>query len=207
MSTVVDMKTTRPYRMQARAAAVEETRRRILSALFDLSASRLLSDITLDAVAEEAGVSVQTVLRQFGSRSGLIEATADFAQTLVAQERRAPVGDVVDAVRVLVDHYERRGDAVLLLLAQEQSDSAMKELTDRGRAVHRAWVDEVFAPWLDGRFAGREALVDLLVVCTDLFTWKLLRRDRGLTRSQTEERMRTLVEAVLDGPGRGKERR
>jgi AcrR family transcriptional regulator len=201
------MKTARPYRMQARAAAVEETRRRILAAFFDLSAHRLLSDITLDAVAEEAGVSVQTVLRQFGSRSGLVEATADYARRLVAEERQAPVGDVAEAVRVLVDHYERRGDAVMLLVAQEQSDAAIKELTDQGRALHRAWVDEAFAPWLDGETEDREALTDLLVVSTDLFTWKLLRRDRRLTRSQTERRMRTLVERVLAGPGPRRETR
>jgi len=46
-----------------------------------------------------------------------------------------------------------------------------------------------------------EALADLLVVGTDLYTWVLLRRDRGLTRAQTEQRMIMLVEAVLAGPG------
>jgi hypothetical protein len=66
--------------------------------------------------------------------------------------------------------------------------------------MHRAWVAEVFAGALDGLDpAGRDELVDLLVVATDVYAWKLLRRDRGLSRAQTEHRIHTLVSAVLAG--------
>ena len=40
-------------------------------------------------------------------------------------------------------------------------------------------------------------LVDLLVVATDVYTWKLLRRDRRLSVARTRERMEALVRAVL----------
>jgi hypothetical protein len=43
----------------------------------------------------------------------------------------------------------------------------------------------------------RDEAIDLLVVATDVYTWKLLRHDRGLSRSATQERMRALVDAVL----------
>jgi hypothetical protein len=62
--------------------------------------------------------------------------------------------------------------------------------------MHRAWVEEVFAPFLDGTHDA-DALVDLLVVATDVYAWKLLRRDRGLSRSSTEARLKQLVGAVL----------
>jgi hypothetical protein len=39
-----------------------------------------------------------------------------------------------------------------------------------------------------------------LVVATDVYTWKLLRRDRRLGRQRTEERIRRLVDAVLTPP-------
>ena len=63
--------------MGARAQAVEETRRRILDALIALAGERPFAEITLDTVAERAGVSVQTVLRQFGSRDGLFAEAMD----------------------------------------------------------------------------------------------------------------------------------
>jgi hypothetical protein len=114
----------------------------------------------------------------------------------VSDERRAPVGDVANAVRVIVDHYERRGDEALLMLAQESHQELMARVTDRGKALHRAWVEQVFAPYLDGA-DDREELTDLLVVATDVYTWKLLRRDRRHGRARTESRMRHLVERVL----------
>jgi hypothetical protein len=54
-------------------------------------------------------------------------------------------------------------------------------------------VTEVFAPLVD----DNERTIDLLVVATDIYTWKLLRHDRALTRPQTQERMAALVAAVL----------
>jgi AcrR family transcriptional regulator len=194
---VTDMNTKRAYTMTARAEAAEATRMRILQATVDLASTRLLTEIGLDSIAEAAGVSVQTVLRRFGSRAALIEAAMDFAREAVAEERRTPVGDVRMAVRTIVEHYERRGDTVLLMIAQEASDERLGRLTQNGRVMHRAWVEEVFAPQLAGRADAAE-LVDLLVVATDVYTWKLLRRDRRLSRAATEQRMLHLLGALLD---------
>ncbi|MGO4255867.1 TetR/AcrR family transcriptional regulator [Marmoricola sp. RAF53] len=192
------MKTTRTYTQTARAAAAEETRLRILGAAFELQTERLSSEISLDDVAERAGVSVQTLLRRFGNRAGLIEASIRYANEEIVDERRAPVGDREAALRVLVDHYERRGDFALLMLAQENSYDHVRQMSDAGKVTHRRWVAEVFAPDLDRLPAdAAEQVLDLLVVATDVYTWKLLRRDRGLSRPQTERRMNTLVAAVL----------
>ncbi len=46
--------------------------------------------------------------------------------------------------------------------------------------MHRDWVETIFALRSS---PGGEDLVDLLVVATDVYTWKLLRRDRGLLRA------------------------
>lgn len=190
------MRTTRVYTMTTRAESAERTRLRILDAAVGLAGTRLLADISLDDVAAEAGVSVQTVLRKFGSRTGVIEAAHVHATTEVDRERQAPVGDVPTALGVLVDHYERRGDLVALLLAQEGSDEQVHRIVAAGRRLHRDWVLEVFAPYLPTG-AGREELVDLLVVATDVLTWKQLRRDLQLNRPTTELRMRRLVTALI----------
>jgi AcrR family transcriptional regulator len=190
------MNTTRTYTMTARARAVEETRGRIIDACVALHGERPVTEIGLDDIAVRAGVSVQTVLRHFGSRAGLEEASFERAQQAVADERRTPVGDVAAAVHVIVDHYERRGDMALLMLAQETHQDLMARITEQGKALHRAWVGEVFAPFVTEADDG-EVLTDLLVVATDVYTWQLLRRDRGLSRDRTESRIRRLVEALL----------
>lgn len=83
------------------------------------------------------------------------------------------------------------------MLAQEHADAPAREVTDSGRAFHRSWAEEVFAPLLPAEAGAREEAVDLLVVATDVDTWKLLRRDRGLGAAATERRVRALVRAVL----------
>lgn len=192
------MKTTRTYTQTARAAAAEATARRIVEAAFSLQSERLTSEISLEDVAARAGVSVQTVLRRFGTRAGLFDAAVRFANEMVAEERRVPAGDAATAIRVLVDHYEQRGDLALMMLAQETTYDHVRRISDAGKQMHRTWVTDAFAPQL-ARLAGpaHDAAVDLLVVATDVYSWKLLRRDRGLSRKDTEERITTLVDAVL----------
>jgi AcrR family transcriptional regulator len=193
------MNTTRPYTMTTRARAAAETRDRIIEACVALHGERPVNEIGLEDIADRAEVSVQTVLRHFGSRSGLEEASFERAQRAVADERRTPVGDVTAALRVIVDHYERRGEQALLMLAQEGHQPLMARITEQGKAMHRTWVKDVFAPQIAAADDGEE-LTDLLVVATDVYTWKLLRRDRGLGRDRTERRMRHLVERLLAEP-------
>ena len=192
------MKSTRTYNQTNRAAAAEETARRITRAAFELQTERLTADISLEDIAARAGVSVQTVLRRFGSKAELFEASLVWINDQIAEERRAPAGDVPTAIRVLMDHYETHGDFALLMLAQENSYPHVRQMSDAGKRTHRAWVADVFGPQLhDLSPAAREEATDLLVIATDVYTWKLMRRDRGHSRAQTEHRMNTLVSAVL----------
>ena len=195
------MKTTRPYTMTARARSTEETRRRILTATIDLHLERPAAGIGLEDIAARADVSVQTILRHFGTRDGLVEAATAQAQEDVREERRTPVGDVAAAVEVLMSHYEARGDSVLVLLAQEDTEAFAREITSGGKQLHRAWVAETFAPYLtDDDDDDDQSLLDLLVVATDVYTWKLLRRDRSLSRATTSARITRLVTALLPEP-------
>jgi len=186
------MKTTRTYTMTARAEAAEATRRRIQDAAIALAGERPFAEMTLDAIADRAEVSVKTVLRQFGSRDGLLAAAMEVAMAASESERRTVPGDPAAAIRVVVDHYETRGRTALLMLAQEDYDDFARTATSRGKAMHRDWVREAFAPATED-----DALLDLLVVATDVYAWKLLRLDRGHSRALTEQRMLDLVQGVL----------
>lgn len=81
------------------------------------------------------------------------------------------------------------------MLAQESSDPQVAELIRRGRATHRAWVKEVFAPFV----APRDPLIDLLVVATDVYSWKLLRIDRRYSRARTETLIHRMATSLIEG--------
>jgi AcrR family transcriptional regulator len=190
--------TRRKYEMSARADAAQATGERIVDAALDVFWDRPTHQISLEEVARRAGVTKQTVLRRFGSKDGLMAAAGERALAGVRAERDdvAP-GDVTHAVRVLVGHYERTGDGVLRMLAEEIGNPGLHDIADRGRSYHAAWCESVFGPLLDGlRRADRARRLAALIAICDVYTWKLLRRDRGLSRAQTELALRELLESM-----------
>jgi AcrR family transcriptional regulator len=188
----------RPYRMRARAEVAAETGRRILEAVIELHRERFFDQVSLEDIAERAGVTVQTVLRRFGSKEQLIEAAAEEGtRQVIHQREQAPVGDIEGAVKNLMEHYEEWGDTALRLLAQEERVPAFRSITDTARAFHYEWVERTFAPLLKKRtgMARRRLLAELVAIC-DVYFWKLLRRDLGLSREQTELAIRETILAL-----------
>jgi AcrR family transcriptional regulator len=198
-----DMESTRRYVQRARAEATAHTRERILEATVALAEERLSLEIVLGDVARRAGVSVQTVLRHFGSREGLFDAARRHQLEQVRAERAVPAGDVAAAVAAVVDFYERAGDWSVQMLAQEHVEHDVATVVADGRTLHRDWVREVFGPFLAGT-PDPEELTDLLVIATDVYTWKLLRRDAGHDQGVTGQRMLHLVRALLPAPEHGR---
>jgi len=85
----------------------------------------------------------------------------------------------------LIAHYEAVGDMVVRFLAQEERHSALRPLLAQGRREHRAWVAERFGSTQSSLSElERERQITRLIVATDIYTWKLLRRDFG--KSQDE---------------------
>jgi AcrR family transcriptional regulator len=190
------MSTTREYRMIRRGAAVAATRERILAATIELGYEELDLDPTLERIAARAGVSVQTVLRRFGSRAALLDEAVAAAQAAVADERLPAAAE--NPLLPLLAHYRLRGTFSLRMLAREDTDARAAEITAVGKRMHRDWVGTAFAGRLARHEPGRiEALTDLLVVATDVYTWKLLALDRRLPEALVLDRMRTLVDAIL----------
>jgi AcrR family transcriptional regulator len=196
------MEKRRPYRMQERALASEATGHRILAAAQQLFGELLYDQVSLHAVAVRAEVTVQTVLRRFTSKEELFAAvTQGMAQQIRHELEQAPVGEVTGAVRTKIEIYERWGDEVVHRLTQEQRTPAIRAVTEGGRRAHYAWVERVFGPLLADRptDARRQQLAQLIAV-TDLYVWKVLRRDLGLSREETERAIRDLVQRLTD-PG------
>jgi AcrR family transcriptional regulator len=190
----------RAYRMSLRAAPKAETERRLLEAAERLFLERPYPDVRLEDIASAAGVSAPTVIHRFGSKESLLSLVVKSAQGRVeAQRGQAPAGDLDAAIKNLVDHYEHWGDHVMHLLSQEVAVPAIRQVTTAGRAVHVEWVERTFAQWLPRDRAARTRRLAQLVALMDVFVWKILRRDRGLSRPETEKAMREMVLALLEG--------
>jgi AcrR family transcriptional regulator len=198
----------RTYDMTNRARAAAETKRRIADATERRLATTPLPEVTLQAIADDAGVTVQTVLRHMGSRDGCFAAVAERVQRRIDAQRGASApGDVAAALAGLVQHYEADGRLVLNLLAQEAGqDDLARSAVRQGRAYHRAWVERCFGPLLphvpgdDGTPRIDPQRVDALVAATDLYVWKLLRLDLGRSVAETESILDRMVRSLLEAP-------
>ena len=192
----------RSYRMASRADAARATAARILDATAEVFFEHPTDEVSLDDVARRANVSKQTVLRRFGTKDGLLAAAVEREVERVVAEREVTTpGDAAGAVRALAAHYERVGDGTMRMLAEELRSPGVRAIVEHGRAWHAEWCERVFAPALAelGPAERKRRLAQLIAVC-DVYTWKLLRRDRGLTRPQAELALRELLEPLLGGP-------
>ncbi|WP_336978163.1 TetR/AcrR family transcriptional regulator [Altererythrobacter fulvus] len=190
---------TRDYRQSARAKAAEETGNRIVDAFMAHLQTQWFDEIRLDDVAKEAGVTVQTVIRRFGGKEGLLKAASDRMQEEIVGERAPAAQDVGGAVDTLIGEYEAVGPLMMRLLSQEDRYPAIRTIADRGRATHRQWVGDVFARWLPLVPAERrEAVHDRLVIALDLYVWKLLRADMGRS---VEQLRKAMLEMAADALG------
>ncbi len=145
-------------------------------------------------------MTVQTVIRRYGSKEGLIEAAIASGETGVRDDQdEVPAGDIKQVLDYILAHYEHDGDAVLRTLALEDKLPAAKRLAEHGRQVHRAWCASVFRPYLptvdNETYSVR---LDAFVAATDLYLWKLIRRDLGRTVEQTRQAISTLLYALAD---------
>lgn len=187
--------TPRPYRQVARAAATQDTQQRIVAAFRAALIARWMDEITLDDVASEAGTTRQTVIRMFGGKEGLLVAVAETMKDEIELSRFVAPGAAPRAVaRALVADYELSGDIIMRLLAQEERHPVLSSLLAIGRHAHREWNAATFGPALAHlKRADRERRITQLVAITDVYVWKLLRRDLGCNAAETT----TLIAGML----------
>jgi len=189
----------RPYRSRVQAEVAALTRNRILAAALALVGEVWLDDLTFERIAHRAEVTVQTIIRHFGTKERRFATVGETEHRRAVQQRaETPAGDLAAAVRTLMAHYEEVGDRVLRLLAQEERFPALHALLASGRGRHREWVERVFAPFLPRRAGPRRArLLAQLTAVTDVYVWRLLRRDSGLGREATEVALQDLLSALV----------
>ena len=188
--------------MSNRATAAERTGDRIADAALEVYAQLPYEQIRLDDVAARAGVTVQTVIRRFGSKPGLITAMAERELGRIAEARVRQRGATpAEVLHELVGHYERYGALILKVYAEAGQVEGLPELAARGRAYHVGWCRDAFAETLAGVAdddVRRRRVAQLTAIC-DATTWRILRADGGLDPEQTETALAELVRSLLAG--------
>ncbi len=190
--------TRRPYRMRARAEAAEATGVRIIETARKLWWERYYDEVSLQEIADDAGVSLQTVIRRFGSKDSLLAAVSQHMSPGVMAEREAvPPGDIDAVVTHLVPHYEEFGDPMIRLHSLENRLPAVKEALRLPRVWHREWLARTFAEFLpDPESPDYNWRLAMFAAAVDLNAWKVLRREQGLSVEETARAMREMLERL-----------
>ena len=179
------------------------------------SAVRLVTErgaaVSLEQVAEEAGVSRQTVYVHFGSRTGLLIAMVqhmDEVGTLHGLVQRVfEAGSALEALDAVVNvHAEYHPVAypvARVFMANRREDEAMKAAWDERMASRRNLYHGV-VEWLsrDGLLAPTwdiETATDLVWGLTSWQLWEELVVDRGWSKQDYLRHLRTVLRRTLVG--------
>jgi AcrR family transcriptional regulator len=103
---VASVKSRRPYRSRLRAEQAAQTRLRILEAAGALFAERGYVAVTIDSVAENAGVATDTVYAIFGNKRGVLSAVVDLRVTGSAEGSDVLMGEGPRALHQLTDQRQ-----------------------------------------------------------------------------------------------------
>ena len=187
--------------MSKRAAAVAQTRQRIVDATLELHSEQGIAATSWDDIAARAGVGVGTVYRHFPSLDELIPACGEITMQVVAlpdpstlpalfEQATEPAERMRQLVRETFAIYER--SAPVLRAIRHEGDVHPRVAQDRDEieASIDALVDAALGP-LDGTQHDR-ALVRALV---DLNTWEAL-RDQGLGPAESVDAIGDILSAT-----------
>jgi AcrR family transcriptional regulator len=167
----------RQGRGSLRAERAENTRRRIVTAARSLFASRGYAATTLAAVADEAGVAVQTVYATYRSKAGLLRAMREnlvrqpraedlYREALAAQDAGATLDLFARSIRA---RWEAGADVVAINADAAAADTSLRAELDaviqrrrRGLTVLATALDGRLRPGMDRQRAT--AILDALTL-------------------------------------------
>jgi AcrR family transcriptional regulator len=164
----------REYRSELRAQQAEETRKRILDATLRVMAGGVAT-VSIPAVAREAGVSIPTVYRHFGTKSGLLKALYPHLMPRIGMYDMTPpssIGEFRIAIHAIFERLDAADDLARVAMASPAAAEARgATMPDRLR-FSRRFVETV-APELARTDQDRIARVlVVLTMSSALRTWR-----------------------------------
>ena len=197
---------TRRYEQRLRAQSAEETRRRVLDAVYEQLREAPAQPVSVERIARAAGVARSTVYVIFGSRAGLFDAFAadllergGFRRVIEAIEDPDPHVTVRDGITGGVHTFAAHRDVTRALVSMAALDpdavgGAMQRSRSNAEPRGMMWLARRLARHgllRDGLTAKQAA--DRLWVLTSFDAFDLLYSGRGLS---ADEVARVLVDTA-----------
>lgn len=186
------------YDNSKRLIEAENTRHEIINAFGKLWTRYSINEITLDMVSNEAGVTTRTIMRKFGSKEGLLSETLPALTADIESLRTVTKpGDIDEILQVLLSNYETMGEAAIRTINLEPELEIAREIGREGRELHRRWCIEVFSPYLPKQNTPEfEIQLASFIAATEIYLWKLIRKDLKLSKEKTRAVFKNLIEGL-----------
>lgn len=157
--------------------------------------------LTLAAVAERAGVGLQTLIRRVGTKDGLVRAAIEHMGPQLQRWRgEVPPPDPERVAAIVCEQYRQTGDGLDRMIRQEDSSPALHEAVRAGRIAHADWIGTVFADAIERcQPQEREGLRARLIAVTGVELYLVLTRDCGLDGDQARRAVTALLRDTIAG--------
>jgi AcrR family transcriptional regulator len=203
----------RAYQSAIRQKQADETRARIATAARKLLEDHGYAGMTIEAVAQKAGVAAATVYAIFGSKTGILlevlnrarfgESYQDLVreafQTLDPRERiKFPARiarRIYESEHAVLDLLRGAGAVAPVLAQRESEGECMRYEAQQGMIQYLVQTRSLRAELDEKR--GR----DILWALTSRDMYRMLVRDRGWTADEYEDWLANLLVATLIEPG------
>jgi AcrR family transcriptional regulator len=200
----------RSYNSSRRTLQAAQTRDEVLRAAVRLFATTGWAGTTLAAIADEAGVSVETIYNGFGSKKGLLEAARDFSIVgdsapvpLVERPEFHQLGEgtldarIAHAAAITADVHERSALVWQAIIEAASADEDInlhrREQEEGRRAVLRQSAELVLGK------APDEQLVTSMWILYSPEAYLKLAHDAGFTREQYEAYLIDATKRLIAG--------
>jgi AcrR family transcriptional regulator len=199
----------RVYVLRKRALAVDETRRRIIEAACELLSQAGYPDVSLDQIADRAGISRQTIYVQFGSKRGVLQAVAEhierasYGKGMVegARDSTDAAHDLRYAPHYQMEFFSLNAPLLRTFYAQAASDPDFQavwedRLNERRRAIHILVEMLARAGRLSEAWSVDDA-TDWIWSLTDFQRYNELALQRGWPPEKLALKLQESIEALL----------
>ena len=186
----------RAYGSPLRAQQAEETRGHILDATVRVMA-RGVASLSIPDVAREAGVSVPTIYRHFGTKRDLLAAVYPHVVRRAGLDQQLPprsLDNLRGGVRSYLDHLDSFDDLARAAMASPASQEVRRTNMPHRLAMFRPLVDSI-EPRLSEPDADR--IARLLVVLTTTGALRMWRDQLGLSADEAADDVDWVVRAAI----------
>lgn len=196
------MSDTRSYNSPLREGKARETREAILNALYRLmSASCMPDEISMEAIAAEAGVQRRTVFRHFPTKDDLLTAFWPWLNELMgASIAPQDIRDIIKGPQEAFPRFDAHEAAIRASLHSRTGRDMRTGMVASRRLRFAGALAPVLANLSPAEARRVEALAHLLYSAS---AWEVLKDYGGLTGAQAGETASWALDTILSAVGSG----